>query len=258
MTLGSSFVFSARLRRHPAFALGVRELAGAATGIAAWGLMTGVAMVQGGLTPLEATLMTLLVYAGSAQLTAVPLMVAGAPLGVVLAAAFCVNLRFVVFSAHLRPYLAHLPRGQRLWVGYLTGDLTYVFFAKRYTRPGATPAERTEQEAYLAGSCGLNYVVWNASSLLGVALAHAIPVSWGLGFAGTLALLGVACSLATSRLRALSAAVSASAAVAAWALPLKLHIIVAIAAAVLVCLIAEAHGPRWLRGASLPPHGASR
>lgn len=74
----------------------------------------------------------------------------------------------------------------------------------------------------------------------------------GLGFAGILALLGVGCSLATSRLRVLSAAVAGSAAVAAWALPLKLNIVVAIAAAVVVCLIAEAHGPRWLRGAPIP------
>ncbi|MCX7815341.1 MAG: AzlC family ABC transporter permease [Tepidimonas ignava] len=238
---------SPRLRRHPAFAVGARELAGAATGIAAWGLMTGVAMVKGGLTPLEAVLMTLLVYAGSAQLTAVPLMVSGAPLWVVLAAAFCVNLRFVVFSAHLRPYLAHLPRGQRLLTGYLTGDLSYVFFAKRYAHPGATSEQRTEQEAYLAGSCGLNWLAWTGASLVGIALANAIPTAWGLGFAGILALLGVGCSLATSRLRVLSAAVAGTAAVAAWALPLKLNILVAIAAAVLVCLVAEAHGPRWLR-----------
>lgn len=248
MAFWQTSFLSASLRRHPAFALGARELGAAATGIAAWGMMTGVAMVEGGLSPLEATLMTLLVYAGSAQLTAVPLMVGGAPLWVVLAAAFCVNLRFVVFSAHLQPFLAHLPRGQRLLTGYLTGDLSYVFFARRYGRPGTTAAERQEQEAYLAGSCGLNYLAWNTASLAGIALAHVVPTSWGLGFAGILALLGVACSLATSRLRALSALVAGTAAVAAWALPLKLNIVVAIAAAVAVCLLAEAHGPRWLRG----------
>ena len=42
----ASFLDSA-LWRQPAFRLGVRELLGVATGIGAWGLMTGVAMVQG-------------------------------------------------------------------------------------------------------------------------------------------------------------------------------------------------------------------
>ncbi len=228
------------LWRLPAFRQGARELASVATGIGAWGLMTGVAMVQGGLSPLEALLMTVLVYAGSAQLTAVPLIVGGAPLWVVLAAAFCVNLRFVVFSLHLRPYLLHLPRGQRLLTGYLTGDLSYVFFARRYPHPGRNDAERRAQEAYLAGSCGINYAFWMGASVLGIVLANVIPPAWGLGFAGTLALLGVACSLATSRLRVLSALVSGLAAVAAWSLPLRLNIVVAIAAAVAVCLVAEA------------------
>jgi predicted branched-subunit amino acid permease len=78
-----------------------------------------------------------------------------------------------------------------------------------------------------------------AASLLGIALANAIPVSWGLGFAGILALMGIMNSLATTRLRALAAVVAGSAAVVAYALPLKLNIMVAIVLAVAVCLMLE-------------------
>ena len=245
----------AAYRRLPEFAEGVRDQAGVATGIAAWGLMTGVAMVKSGLSVFEAVAMTLIVYAGSAQLTAVPLMASGAPLWVVLAAAFCVNLRFVVFSAHLRPYMMHLPRHERLITGYVTGDLSYVFFARRYPHPATDAAGLQRQQAYLLGNCAVNYLAWMAASLTGIALAHAIPTEWGLGFAGILALLGVGCSLATSRLRVVSAGVAGAAAVAAWALPLKLNIVVAIAAAVAICLVLESHGPRWVRGQPVSPHG---
>ena len=48
-------------------------------GIAAWGLVTGVAMVKSGLSVPLALMMTLTVFAGSVQLTAVPLMMAGSP-----------------------------------------------------------------------------------------------------------------------------------------------------------------------------------
>lgn len=242
-------------RQQREYREGIRDQAGVATGIAAWGLMTGVAMVKAGLTVPEAVGMTLLVYAGSAQLTAVPLMASGAPLWVILAAAVCVNLRFVVFSAHLRPYVMHMPLRERLATGYVTGDLSYVFFARRYPKPGQSADELLRQQAYLAGNCVVNYVAWMVASLLGIAMANVIPAAWGLGFAGILALLGVGCSLATSRLRVVSAGVAGAAAVAAWALPLKLNIVVAIAAAVAFCLIAEAHGPRWLRGQPVPPHG---
>jgi len=242
-------------RQQAEFWEGVRDQSGVATGIAAWGLMTGVAMVKSGLTVVEATAMTLLVYAGSAQLAAVPMMASGAPLWVILTAAVCVNLRFVVFSAHLRPYVMHLTRRERLMTGYVTGDLSYVFFARRYPTPAETPHDLLRQQAYLAGNCAVNYASWMVASLLGIGLANVIPAEWGLGFAGILALMGVGCSLATTRLRVVSAGVAAAAAVAAWALPLKLHVVVAIAAAVAFCLIAEAHGPRWLRTSQGHPHG---
>jgi predicted branched-subunit amino acid permease len=95
------------------------------------------------------------------------------------------------------------------------------------------------QTAYLAGNAGINWCSWMSCSVLGVALANYIPPAWGLGFAGVLALTGVLCSLATSRLRVMSAALAASVAVAAYALPLKLNILLAIAVAVGLCLAME-------------------
>ena len=67
-------------RQRAEFWEGVRDQGTVAMGIGAWGLMTGVAMVKSGLSVLEALLMTLIVYAGSAQLAATPMIVAGAPL----------------------------------------------------------------------------------------------------------------------------------------------------------------------------------
>ncbi|MEY4265870.1 MAG: hypothetical protein RIS90_405 [Pseudomonadota bacterium] len=225
--------------QHPAFRVGALDLLPAAPGIAAWGLMTGVAMVQSGLSTFEALLMSLIVFAGSSQLAAVPLLLAGAPMWVILATAFCVNLRFVVFSAHLRPYVMHLPLWRRLISGYFTADLTYVMFIKRYPQTSTDPAQVQAQQAYLAGNCLVNWLSWVGFSVLGVALANAIPTRWGLGFAGSLALLGIMCSLASSRLRVVAASVAGVAAVTAFALPLKLNILVAIAVAVLLCLQLE-------------------
>lgn len=228
-----------RLWRHPEFSRGVREMAAVSPGLAAWGLMTGVAMVKSGLSTVESVAMTLLVYAGSSQLAAMPLIAASAPVWVILATSFCVNLRFVVFSAHMRSYLMHLSTPWRLLTGYLTADLSYVLFTRRYHHPGADAAEREAQMAYLIGGCAFNWSSWQGASLLGIALAHSVPTHWGLGFAGILALAGVACSLASTPLRRVSAGVAGAAAVAAFALPFKLGIVVAIAAAVALCLQLE-------------------
>ena len=227
------------LYQHPEFKRGVSELVPQAVGQIPWALMTGVALVNSGLSVFEAVWMTLLVYAGSAQLAATPLIMAGAPAWVVLLTAFCVNLRFVVFSLHLRPYVMHLPRRVRMAVGYFTTDITYVLFTKRFHTPARNDDEQLAQEAYMAGASFLNWAVWMGSSLVGVALANIIPPAWGLGFAGILCLLGIQCSLASSRLRVLSAIVAGIVAVLAYALPLKLNIVVAILMAVFACLMAE-------------------
>ena len=59
--------FKAENYRHPAFMEAVRDAAPQAPGLAAWGLMTGVAMVNSGLSVFESIAMTLFVYAGSSQ-----------------------------------------------------------------------------------------------------------------------------------------------------------------------------------------------
>ena len=230
--------------RHPAFGRGLREMAAVSPGLAAWGLMTGVAMVKSGMSTVEAVTMSLLVFAGSSQLAAMPLIVVGAPVWVILSTSFCVNLRFVVFSAHMRPYLMHLPLRWRLFHGYMMVDLSYVLFTKHYHHSPRTEVERREQLAYYSGGALFNWVSWQSASLSGIALANVIPAHWGLGFAGILALLGVGCSLATSPLRRMSAGVAGMAAVAAYALPLKLNIVVAIACAVALCLLIEETRPK--------------
>lgn len=207
-----------------------------APGIAAWGLMTGVAMMKSGLSVVESLAMALLVFAGSSQLAAMPLILAGAPIWVILATGFCVNLRFVVFSLHLRPYMMHLPLWRRMLGGYLTADLTYVLFTQRFAKPSNEPMQRAAQQAYLLGNSLVNWGSWVIPCVLGVLLSNLIPERWGLGFAGILALVGITCSLATSRLRVVSALIAGAAGVAAFALPLRLNILVAIAVAVVVCL----------------------
>jgi len=233
--------FSRQQRRNPAYRQGFMEMLTVAPGIAAWGLMTGVAMATSGMRTPDVLAMGILVFAGSSQLAAIPLLGAGAPLWVILATAFCVNLRFVVFSAHLRGYLMHLPRLQRLLVGYFVADLTYVLFTKRYPTPGVTEAERADQMAYLAGNATINWLSWTGCSVLGVVLANYIPPAWGLGFAGVLALTGILCSLATSRMRVLSACMGAVVAIMAYALPLKLNILLAIAVSVALCMVLESY-----------------
>ena len=211
-----------------------------ALGIGAWGLVTGMAMVNSGLEVWLAVLMSLTVFAGTAQLAVTPLMVSGAPIWVIWATALCLNLRFVIFSVRWRPYLAHLPLRQRALISFVNADLNYVLFMRRFPEPRPVP----EQVPYFWGGVLINAGAWHLMSLLGIALGQSVPVEWGLGFAGTVALLAMTYTMLADRATWLPALLAGAAAVAAYALPLKLNLLVAIAAAVAVGTVIDHSRPR--------------
>lgn len=241
------------LRQHPEAARGVRDMLPMVPGMAAWGLVTGVAMVKSGLDPWLALLMSLTVFAGSSQLAALPLIATGAPLWVVLLTACIVNLRFIIYSAQWRWYFGHLPRGQRVGLSYLAADINYALFIKAWPEPEPRPG----QIEYFVSGAVVVWVGWQIPSIVGIVLADVIPPAWGLGFAGTLALIGLTCSLLVDRATWICAAVAALAAVAAYALPYKLHIVVAVAAAVAAGLLMERPGGGGGRLAAVARRSAS-
>lgn len=234
----------------PDFRRGARDMLAMAPGIGAWGMVTGVAMVKGGLSVPLAVLMSFAVYAGSAQLAALPLLAAGAPMWVIWAAAFCVNLRFVIYSAQWRPYFGHLPLRQRMAFGYLAADLNLIAFQRAYPSGLQGPRREPGQIPYYLGGVAVLWSVWQGPSMLGIALANFVPTAWGLGFAGTLAMVGLTYGLLSDRSTWVAAVVAGTAAVAAFSLPLKLNIIVAIASAVAAGLLMDQadKASRRLRG----------
>jgi predicted branched-subunit amino acid permease len=226
------------LLRDAHFRRGAVDMLVFGPGLAAWGLVTGVAMTQSGLGVGLSVLMSITVYAGSAQLASLPLIASGAPMWVIWASALCVNLRFAIFSAQWRTHIGHLPRLRRLALGYLLADLNLVVFQKAW--PG--DMHRPGQARYAAGGAVAVWLVWQGSSLAGILLSSLVPLEWGLGFAGTLSMLGIAYSLLVDRSAWVAAVVAAAAAVAAYSLPLKLNILVAIAAAVAAGLVMSEAG----------------
>lgn len=230
--------------RHPAFRRGLVEMLEIAPGLAAWGLVAGVAMAKSGLGVPMALFMSLVVFAGSAQLASLPLIAAGAPIWVVWATALCINLRFVVFSTQWRPYFGHLPRRLRVVLGYFTADLNYVVFMRRFPEPKPGP----DQLPYFWGGVACNWVSWQVPSIAGIVLADQIPTEWGLAFAGTMALVALMGTLLGSFSTWVAAGVAGTAAVAAYALPLRLNIVIAIAAAVAMGVMLEHLQPRKTPG----------
>lgn len=215
-------------------------------GIAAWGLVTGVAMVRSGLDVGAALTISLVVYAGSAQLATLPLMIAAAPAWVIGLTALLTNLRFVIYGAAMRRWLNDYPVGYRACIGYLTGDFSFVLFMNRVTREGAFP----HRDAWLLGMTSLNWAAWQGSSILGIIAASFVPAAWGLEFAGTLALLALVIPFFHHRPGAAGGLTAGVVALAGHQWPFRMGLFVGVLAGIAVAT--------WLDPAARrqPPNGA--
>ncbi|MBR7784563.1 branched-chain amino acid ABC transporter permease, partial [Undibacterium sp. LFS511W] len=82
-----------------------------------------------------------------------------------------------------------------------------------------------------------NWLSWQAGSIIGILAGSQVPESWGLGFAGTLAILCVMLPLILNRAATVGVLVSGVAALVTFAWPYKLgllfSVVVGMAAAML-------------------------
>ena len=231
-----------QLKEHKqrAFQEGVRACSPTLIGIAACGMVVGVAMIKTNFTILQALGMTLLVFAGSAQLAALPLIAAGAPVWVIFITGLVVNLRFVIFSIMLAPHFSHLRLAQRIFWGYMTGDVSMVYFVQRYP----TEAPQAGKVAYMQGLFIPNWVAWQIGSISGIFLGSTIPENWGVGFAGTLAILCILLPMVLNRAVLVGVLVTGIIAMLTLHWPYKLGMLTAVLVGMISSMIWEESG--WL------------
>jgi len=217
------------------FLRGLRMISPVLFGTAAWALVVGMAMVKTGLSVPMALGMTFLVYAGSAQVAALPLIAAGAPVWVVLFTALVMNLRFMIYSAALSPWVREYSRGWKLLLGYTTSDSAFALLMRHVDQY----PDRPHRKWFFLGPAAGNWAVWQIMSTVGIVLASQIPTDWGLDFAGTLALAALAMLSIFNPYAGIGALVAGGVALAASGLPLKLGLVTAIIAGIATAMILE-------------------
>jgi 4-azaleucine resistance transporter AzlC len=131
------------------------------------GFAFGVLAQQAGLSTLNTLLMSLLVYAGSAQLIAVGLYATGAPPLSMISTTFIVNLRHLLMSAALSPFLKHWSPGALAGFAY---ELTDETFAVHTTQFAAGDVEQTT--AFVRNITA--HISWVGGTALGIVAGQRI------------------------------------------------------------------------------------
>ena len=121
------------------------------------GFAYGVLAINAGLTPFETIAMSIVVYAGSAQLMAVSLFQAGINPFSIIATTFIVNLRHLLMSASLATYLEHWQKSEVAAFCYELTDESFGVHSLRFERgenaaPQTLAINFTCQLAWVAGT----------------------------------------------------------------------------------------------------------
>lgn len=225
------------MTRQQLFSRGIRDSFAMAVGILPFGLIFGTLAGAAGLTLWQAVGMSLLVYAGSAQLIALSLLGTGASVLVILLTTFIVNLRHVLYSATLQPYVGRLPQHWRLLLAFWLTDETFAVVQRFYLLHGDKPLAQW----YWLGVASSLYACWVGSSLAGVLFGQAVPdlASWGLEFAMLATFIGIVVPLLRNRPQSAAALAAGAVALATLHWPYKLGLMAAAFSGIAVGVLLE-------------------
>ena len=180
-------------------------------GVVPFGLVAGAAPVAGGLGGWAALGLSTIVFAGASQLAAAEVLANGGSALAAVLVAWTINLRMVLYSASLGPYLRHERLRRRLGAAYLLTDQAYALSIARWSGGGKPEARLS---FYLGGAVVL-WVAWQAATIVGVVLGGAVPDEVPLDFAVPLVFLVLLVPLVTTRPAVAAAVIGGAGAVAA-------------------------------------------
>lgn len=205
------------------FLLGVKAELPILLGTIPFGLIYGVVSRGVGIPVVAVQGLSIIVFAGSAQFVAAQLIGAGIPAGIIILTAVIINLRHMLYSASVAPYLKRLNRGWQMLLAYLMTDEAYAVAITHYQQGG----NATRKHWYFLGAGLTLWSSWQASTAAGIVLGAQVPASWSLDFTLPLTFIALVVPSLKGRTGVAAAATAGVVAVLAAGLPLRSGLIVA-------------------------------
>lgn len=167
--------------RDNRFIQGVKDCIPTLLGYISIGMAFGVVGIALHLSIWEIALLSIFIYAGSAQFIICALLLANTPISAIIFTVFIVNLRHFLMSLTLAPHFTHYSLLRNVGFGTLLTDETFGVAVTKVMK---------KEKLYGRWMDGLNltaYLTWIASCTTGAFLGQwvAHPEKWGLDFALT-------------------------------------------------------------------------
>jgi 4-azaleucine resistance transporter AzlC len=217
------------------FWAGVRAEFPLLVGVFPFGLIYGALALGAGLSPAAAQMMSSIVFAGSSQFVAAQLIHEAAPGVVIVLTIAVVNLRHMLYSASMAPYLKDLSMRWKVLLAYLLTDEAYAATIIHYEEQRLTLVSHW---FFLGAGLSL-WFTWQVSTAAGIFLGAAIPAAWPLDFALPLTFIAMVTPMLKDRPVAAAAISAGVVALLAYGLPYKLGLILAALVGILIGTLLE-------------------
>lgn len=200
---------------------GVIDLLPILLGVIPFGLIYGIAAINAGIPPLQAMLMSSIVFSGSAQFAGTQMIAKGALAPVVILTILVVNLRHVMYSASIAPHLKSLSSRWKTFLAYLLTDEAYAMTITRFTEKPDMP----HKGWYLFGAGIILWITWQIATAVGIFAGGQVPSSWSLDFTIALTFLALSVPSIRDRSTAVAAIVGGISAVLLRGMPYQLGLV---------------------------------
>jgi predicted branched-subunit amino acid permease len=254
------------MSRFNRFWAGVRAELPILVGVLPFGMIYGVLTLDAGMSPLLSQSISWIVFAGSAQIVIAQLVAYSTPSLVIILTVAVVNLRHMLYSASMAPYLKHLGTAWKLLLSYLLTDEAYAVTITYYEgldpqpgkpanlqpssalanaalstgNPDSNPVVRDNNHYFLLGAGLALWTTWQLSTAAGIFLGAVVPESWSLDFTLALTFIALVTPLLKDRASYASALIAGVASVLAFNMPYKLGLVTAAMVGIVVGILLEA------------------
>ena len=187
-------------------------------------IVYGALALNSGLSFFAAFGMSVFVFAGASQFVAVTLVAASAPVLIIIATVFVVNLRHMLYSIRFMPTIKSLPKWQRIPMSFWMTDESFSV-ASRFIDQDA-PSDK-QLHSYYWGSAIAMYFNWVLFTYIGMLLGKFIPgvTGWGLDIAMVLAFIAIVIPLLKTKSHMCCALVAVVSAVITMHWPYKIGLL---------------------------------
>ncbi|MGH9011154.1 MAG: AzlC family ABC transporter permease [Acidimicrobiia bacterium] len=178
---------------------GAKAVAPQLIGVIPFGLVAGATPADGGLGIGAAAGFSTIVFAGASQLAAIDVLTQGGTVLVAVLAACTINLRMVLYSASLAPYLTKDRLRWRMLASYVLVDQVYAVAVSRWSDPDDPVSPPEARIPFMVGAGLLLWSSWQMTTLVGAVIGPAVPDSLPLRFAVPLVFLVLLVPAITNR-----------------------------------------------------------